>query len=146
VRWILFKGLSVKQLNWINYKCYLPVGLLFIMIGCAIMPSMPSKAEGLIGTWGFQDTTKGGLTLSFKEDLTYVVDYNNDGVADITGNFYFFEETIKFTDDAPRKETDCYEAGFHEYVLTNDLLRFKPFAEQCAPRKFILGLPLIRKF
>lgn len=92
----------------------------------------------LAGSWKFTDPANGPLILSFKNNNTYQIDFNNDGQTDISGIYRLLGNRVRFTDDEPRVKTDCYESGFYYYTLKNSLLIFELFADQCKPRKFVL--------
>ena len=115
-------------------------------LGCsAIQERVEGFGSGRIyGEWRYQNQDNGPLKLYFLQDNRFEVDADADGTADIWGRYDLLGTRIRFTDDEPREVSDCYEPGFHEFVIEEKTLRFMEMADQCKPRKQVLKNEFVR--
>ena len=125
-----------KKLLSIN----LLLATLFIS-GCAVTEHYLGQPNRLIGSCKLKDSSLGPLVLKFQKNGNFIVDANADGQRDIWGRYELLDNRVKFIDDLPRLNTDCYESGFYYYSVKNKELTFDLMADHCKPRKYILSLP-----
>jgi len=128
--------------------CYRENKFLFnILIVCCLLCGCYTiqQSQRLKGVWHFKDRSLGPLTLTFLGDGTFEVDANADGNKDIWGRYKLLDNRVQLTDEEPRVTTECYEPGFHYFMIKNGVLKFELLADQCKPRKYILNLPMVKK-
>lgn len=128
-------------------KKILPAFLLMALFvsGCTLWEHYMGQPNRLIGAWTLKNKSLGPLVLKFDKRGNFIVDSNADGKKDIWGRYELFGNRVKFIDDLPRLNTDCYEAGFYHYSVKKGELRFDLFADHCKPRKYILNLPFVKQ-
>lgn len=113
--------------------------------GCALCDHYGGPPNRLAGKWKFKYSSLGPLVLKFNKNGTFIVDSNADGKRDIWGRYELLDNRVKFIDDLPRINTDCYEAGFYNYSVVKGELNFDLVADHCKPRKYILSLRFVKK-
>lgn len=116
--------------------------LLLLLCSCLSCAGPEHSYQRLVGDWQYLDPARQGpLTLSFKPNYQYEVDFHGDGAKDIWGKIELFQNKIKMTEEKAAYRTDCRQAGFYDFQLTNEQLVFLEFADECLPRKFSLVHP-----
>jgi hypothetical protein len=98
----------------------------------------------LIGSWKAMDATGNPVTLTFKFNETFSVDFDNDGKNDVWGKYTFFLDYLRFDDAKEECETDCTEQGLYSYEINGKNLTFSPYADQCEKRTKHLALSFER--
>ena len=92
--------------------------------GCSTLFELTrNQKQSIYGSWRFADHHLGPLVLSFRENNTFEVDFNDDGKKDIWGKFQRWSNRIIFRDNLAGIITDCYEPGIHTYTIKNNILR-----------------------
>ncbi|MCA9393970.1 MAG: hypothetical protein KC900_07175 [Candidatus Omnitrophica bacterium] len=94
-------------------------------------------AGGLTGTWQYADR-RGALRLTFADDYSYRVDWNNDGRADINGIYEYWDDRVILRNEFPAGATDCASPGVYAARREGDRLTFSLNSDDCLPRRAAL--------
>ncbi|MCA9403122.1 MAG: hypothetical protein KC897_05020 [Candidatus Omnitrophica bacterium] len=106
--------------------------LIMLVTGTAVY-----AAGGLTGTWQYANQ-RGALRLTFADNYSYRVDWNNDGRADINGIYEYWDERVIFRDEFPAGTTDCTSPGVYAAHREGDRLTFSVYSDDCLPRRSAL--------
>lgn len=113
---------------------------MLLFSGCAGLNGMDNDYGNVRGSWKYKDPAANPVTLTFNKNNTYELDYNNDGVKDIWGEYKISNNWIILKDVGGDFALDCGYEGAYKFKIKGDTVDFSVLGDQCLYRAQALAI------
>lgn len=113
----------------------------FLAAGCTYVDRAVDGFSTIRGSWGYKNSAAGASVLTFNKDMTYDLDINGDGAANISGVYSVSGNILRLTDtDGEFDRKKCSQTGIYTFEIASREIQYQLVADQCSYRSQALGL------